>query len=156
MVEAAGIEPASESDLRWRLRAYSVICIAADCAHGQARTVAIGPLSFACYRTTNSRLASSITPRPLSTGGLMRGDGSLGLIRPRERLRYRWQLFVPKSICVVLGTDGHATSASASSSKPVRPLVRDRGTACGGSCGRASEERRARMRGLRGAPTGNP
>jgi hypothetical protein len=41
------VNDVAENDLRWLLRAYSVICIAVDCAHGQARTTAIGSFIFA-------------------------------------------------------------------------------------------------------------
>src|SRR5262245_26554850 len=40
--------------------------------------------------------------------------------RPRERQRCRWLLCVPKVFASSLA-DGHATSASSPSSKPVRP-----------------------------------
>jgi hypothetical protein len=72
-----------------------------------------------------------------------RGDGSLGLIRPRERLRYRWQLLFPEVFASSLRPTVTRPCASASPSKPVRPhgepLGKDKAQIGPGKAGRFGE-----------------
>jgi hypothetical protein len=64
---------------------------AARSAHEQASRTASDPVFRLPPGSREGRLASSITP-PREHWRALRFDGSFGLIRPRERCRYRWQL----------------------------------------------------------------
>ena len=87
---------------------YSAICMAAGCAHGQARTVASGSNSSPCFEPRAAGPASSITPRPASTGKLP-GETATRLVRPRKRLRCRWQLYVQRYLRRLWPTVTHPT-----------------------------------------------
>ena len=89
------------------------------CDHGQPRLVTIDSKFRIEPESRGSSLASLYHALMRSTGKVLHEHG-YAVFRPRERQRYRWLLCVPKVFASSLA-DGHATSTSTPSSKPVRP-----------------------------------